>query len=92
MTEIMENDGGSRVVDEEEAAEMLDSLMNEGTSRERGVASEDADPIELNAGIEVEMEHTDDPEIAEKIALDHLSEFPGYYTALAEMEEGLEDA
>ena len=33
-------------------------------------------------GIKVEMEHTDDPKKAEKIALDHLAENPFYYTAL----------
>jgi hypothetical protein len=33
-------------------------------------------------GIKVEMEHTDDPEKAKKIALDHLAENPFYYTAL----------
>ncbi len=92
MTEIMENDGCGRTVDGEEASEMLGSLMNEGLSRERGITSEDVDPAELEAGIEVEMEHTDDPEIAEKIALDHLAEHANYYSALAEMEERLEDA
>jgi hypothetical protein len=33
-------------------------------------------------GIRVEMEHTDDPKKAEKIALDHLAENPFYYTQL----------
>jgi len=33
-------------------------------------------------GIRVEMEHTDDPEKAKKIALDHLAENPFYYTQL----------
>ena len=39
-------------------------------------------PSELRMGIKVEMEHTDDPKKAEKIALDHLAENPYYYTAL----------
>jgi len=39
-------------------------------------------PQELRMGIKVEMEHTDDPKKAEKIALDHLAENPFYYTAL----------
>jgi hypothetical protein len=38
---------------------------------------------ELKAGISVEMEHTEDPEIAKRIALDHLSEDPEYYEKLA---------
>lgn len=57
------------------------------------------DSKELEAGIKVEMEHTDDPEIAKKIAKDHLSE-PGlsdYYTRLiamekqAKLEKGIKD-
>lgn len=38
-------------------------------------------------GIEVEKEHTDDEEIAKRIALDHLKEFPDYYTRLKKMED-----
>ena len=41
---------------------------------------------ELAKGIEVEMEHTTDGRIARKIALDHLAEFPDYYTELLKME------
>lgn len=42
---------------------------------------------QLKKGIEVEMEHTDDPEEAKKIAMDHLSEDPQYYSKLDEVEE-----
>lgn len=41
------------------------------------------DPEQLKMGIEVEKEHTDDPVIARKIAIDHLKEDPKYYTKLA---------
>ena len=41
---------------------------------------------ELEAGIEVEMEHTDDRNVAEEIALDHLYEMSDYYSRLADME------
>ena len=37
----------------------------------------------------VELEHTDDANIALEIAKDHLSEFPDYYNALEEMEKKL---
>lgn len=37
---------------------------------------------ELETGISVEMEHTDDPDEAKRIALDHLAEDPEYYTKL----------
>lgn len=38
---------------------------------------------ELAMGIAEEMEHTDDPRIARRIALDHLRERPDYYSQLA---------
>jgi hypothetical protein len=37
---------------------------------------------ELAKGIKVEMEHTSDPEVAKKIAMDHLAENPNYYSDL----------
>lgn len=47
-------------------------------------------PIDqIKMGIEVEMEHTNDPKIALKIALDHLKEDPHYYTKL--IKAGLEE-
>lgn len=42
---------------------------------------------QLKMGIIVEYEHTSDPTISKKIALDHLFEMPNYYTLLARMEE-----
>ena len=39
-------------------------------------------PAELAMGIKVEMEHTDDVEVAKKIAMDHLAENPNYYSDL----------
>ncbi len=41
---------------------------------------------QLKKGIEVEMEHTNDPEKAREIALDHLTEKADYYDALAKVE------
>jgi len=45
---------------------------------------------ELKMGIEVELEHTKSKELAEEIALDHLHEFPDYYTRLKDMENKAE--
>lgn len=42
---------------------------------------------ELKKGINVEMEHTTDPEIAFEIAMDHLYEMPDYYNKLSTIEE-----
>ena len=41
-------------------------------------------------GIKVELEHSNNPEVARKIALDHLYESPFYYEYLKEMENELE--
>ena len=45
--------------------------------------------IQLDMGIKVELEHTKNRKIAKQIALDHLCEFPKYYTELAKMEKRL---
>jgi len=42
----------------------------------------DYDAKELAIGIKIEKEHTDDPEIAKKIAKDHIAEKKNYYTLL----------
>lgn len=42
---------------------------------------------ELNKGIDIEKEHTDDEEKATEIAKDHLMEISDYYTRLEKMEE-----
>lgn len=42
----------------------------------------DVNPNELKIGIKHEMEHTNNPKIAEEIALDHLAENPKYYSEL----------
>ncbi len=45
---------------------------------------------QLLMGIGVEQEHTPDKMRALEIAMDHLEEFPDYYTRLAIMEEEME--
>lgn len=47
----------------------------------------DFDPEKLAAGIEVEMEHTSDEDIAREIAMDHLTEDPDYYDKLRKVEQ-----
>jgi len=65
-----------------------DEFMSEGEAAKRGISADDVDPDQLDMGIHVEMEHTNNPAIAEKIALDHLAESDQYYTYLEEMEKG----
>jgi len=50
----------------------------------------DFDSAALKAGIKVEMEHTDNPDLAREIAMDHLTESKDYYKELAKMEAKLE--
>lgn len=45
---------------------------------------------QVHDGIKTEMEHTADPEVAKKIALDHLNESIYYYEELEKMEKRLE--
>ena len=40
------------------------------------------DPNQLSIGVQVEMEHTNDPDVAKEIAMDHLTEDPQYYSKL----------
>lgn len=66
------------------AYELLQNLLQVG--RHKDIPDEEFDAEELNMGIEVEREHTDDPELAKEIAKDHLAELPNYYTRLKKME------
>jgi len=69
---------------EKEIYSILSSLLSEGYSKGKDVKH---DPKELKMGIKVEMEHTTNPIISRKIAMDHLVEIPDYYTRLAKMEK-----
>lgn len=65
---------------------IYDNVNLNGLADKEGFSEKDANPDELKLGIEIEMEHTDDPKIAKKIALDHLAEIENYYTLLTKME------
>jgi len=58
-----------------------------GLADKKHFTEKDADPNELAMGIEVEKEHTADPTISKKIALDHLAEIKDYYSRLDKMEK-----
>ena len=58
----------------------------EGRAKMKGITESDVNADELARGIEHEMEHTTDRDTAARIALDHLAEYAGYYTALDKME------
>ena len=72
---------------------ILGSFLGAGRAKENDITEKDVDPKELKMGIKVEMEHTTNPDIAKRIALDHLAEIKDYYTRLKKMEEdaGIKD-
>lgn len=61
----------------------LTSILRAGKSRGKKI---DASPDQIRKGIAVEMEHTNNPVIAEKIAMDHFIENKIYYDWLDWME------
>jgi hypothetical protein len=68
--------------------EFYEHLTEEVTELTGGVgdttAPSNVNTKELAIGVQVEMEHTNDPKIATEIALDHLTEDPEYYTKLVD--------
>jgi hypothetical protein len=54
-----------------------------------GALPSHTDTAELALGVQIESEHTDDPDIATEIATDHLTEDPKYYSKL--ISAGLSD-
>lgn len=57
-----------------------------GLAKLRGLTEDKVDAEQLQIGMQIEGEHTDNPEVAKRIALDHLAEHPKYYTFLEQME------
>jgi hypothetical protein len=63
------------------------TLMDIKEIFDKPIAKEsEVDSKELELGIESELEHTSDREVAKRIALAHLKEMSDYYTKLAKME------
>ena len=97
--EIEDADDESIIVDDEDGDievyiegedDNLEVVDLDGLDDEQDI-EEDVDQEQLAKGIEIEMEHTQDPEIAKEIALDHLTEIPDYYSRLDDIEEVGED-
>jgi len=51
-----------------------------------GKSPDDFDRKEVERGHEIEFEHTDDPDTAREISMDHLQEHKNYYSGLEHME------
>ena len=65
-------------------------LLRGGKSLDADMSS--VDPQQLEMGMQVESEHTDDPATQKKISFDHLVEMPDYYSKLQQMEGGGDQA
>lgn len=72
---------------EEKIYKILGSVLGAGKANKKHLKPEDVNKKELEMGIKVEMEHTKNKAISQRIALDHLAEFPDYYTRLKKMEK-----
>lgn len=80
----------------DEQREAAQSLISKAMAKEDimpGGLADKKKPSDFNAkqlekGIKVELEHTNNREIAKEIAMDHLAEIPDYYDRLENMEEG----
>lgn len=62
-------------------------FLRGGKMNKSGLDVSQVDPEQLSMGIEIEQEHTPNLAVAKKIALDHLSEMPDYYTRMKQMED-----
>jgi len=71
---------------EERLYAMLSAYIH-GVGKHNDVPDSQFDATELEIGVNVEMEHTDNKYIALCIAKDHLSECKKYYSYLTKMEE-----
>jgi hypothetical protein len=74
------------------AYSMLSDFFANGRYQEKGQGKK-FDEQELKWGIEIEAEHTISKAMAERIAKDHLTELPDYYSRLKKMEKeaGIKD-
>ena len=61
---------------------MINNLIKLPGGEGDSTTPDQVDPTQLSTGIQIEMEHTNDVEIAKEIAMDHLTEDPKYYTKL----------
>lgn len=77
---------------EETIYKLAQDFFSAGKFNESGKSEDDFDPKEIARGVDIEMEHTTNPLIAKRIALDHIAEsWPvSYYDKLEKMEKEIE--
>lgn len=62
-------------------------MVKGGVARKKGITAKDVSKKQLKMGISHELEHTNNRKRAKQIALDHLAEYPKYYTGLNKAEK-----
>lgn len=85
--EFAEREGISPPELETQIYALLTEKLQIKIGKHNDMPDSDFDPKELKMGEKIEMEHTDDPNIAKSISKDHLSECKIYYTLLNKMEQ-----
>jgi hypothetical protein len=65
---------------EEKIYQFMTDFFSGGKFMKSGKKEGDFDPKEIEMGLKVESEHVNNPIIQKRIALDHLSENPTYYS------------
>ncbi len=83
---IFEQDESKNEIDECKLKEQTENIKGDDVGKHNHVPDSKFLEKELKRGIEVEKEHTNNTEIAKRIAKDHLSECKIYYTLLDQME------
>ena len=80
-------EGGFRANALPELIDTYDFSADLSGGRGAGMNPLDFDQKQVEMGIKIEMEHTNDPLVAMRIVLDHLSEISDYYSRLVNMEK-----
>ena len=90
LKEDEDSDEPKKEMGKEDLDSAIEKRSEEGDKIQGGLADDDQpdefDVDQLLMGLEVELEHTDDPMVALEIAMDHLAEIPDYYARLKSME------
>jgi hypothetical protein len=68
---------------------LSDSHTPESIAKKHSISVKEIE-AQIKIGKEIEMEHTNNPEEARRVAMDHLVELPDYYTRLVKMEKDAE--
>jgi len=90
LSSVVENEKEDKVTKLAKDKEEVGDLISGGLADNKSPLKYDPDQVLM--GMEIEMEHTDNPMIALEISIDHLQENPKYYDYLDKMEKDMKDS